>query len=980
MSYFTQFLARFLSFSELLNPMENLVSNNSGQRHHDREDTLQLEPGDASAALDLDSAVETEADITLLPEDLAKEEQIPATEEISSATSSQTRIASEAALATVSAPLPQSQGKRAFAIANCMAQATDVENLYQITVAQLRKRFAVERAVIYQFRTESEGTVIAESLTAGYSPLLKQSLAAIAFGASTTQHYQQQAVTRISDTSEEAITPYQMQLFQQFQICASLSLPIFLEEQLWGLLVVQSCIAPRSWTDSEIAMLYQVSTELTLKLQSSRLQQQMQQEVDRGKQITKLIQHIGEVSDIHQIFESTTRTLRNFLQTDRVAVFQFHSNSNYDLGEVIVESVNADFVPAKNVCVEDPWFGEQMVKAHRQGHVWIVPDAHTSSLPERHVDILAQFQVQASLVVPLVKGGELWGLLCIHHCSGARHWQEFEVVFARRIAAQLNVALQQAEYLEQVQEKTHQLEQVATQEQLITKIAERLRKTTDLSQTLKVTVRDIRQMLQADRVGLFQFNAAANYSVGEFVVEDVAPGVFSALAAKVQDHCFAEDQAENYRKGRYWVVDDIQSLDLEDCLVDLLSQLQVRASLVVPLLKGDILWGLFCVHQCNGPRHWQETEVEFVHRIGAQLNLALQQADYLDQLQEKTAKLAETAAREKASKERLQQQVVQLLSAVRPALDGDLTVRAPVTETEVGTVASAYNNTLQSLQKIVVEVQKAADQVGQTSQLSEMSVSSVTEQAQQQTLALEQALKRVQEMMSFTETVAGDAQQVEAAVQQANQTVQVGDGAMNRTVDGIMAIRATVAETNQRIKRLSESSQKVSKIVNLISHFTTQTQLLSLNASIEATRAGKYGRGFAVVADEVRSLARQSAEAATEIEQLVQEIQLGTAEVSAAMETGIQQVAEGTDLVTDARQNLTEIVEATGQISHLIEGITQTTHKQAAEFKVVTETVTEATGLANQTSENSERLTHAIQQLLTTAAVLQDSTGKFKVT
>ncbi|MEM9766685.1 MAG: methyl-accepting chemotaxis protein, partial [Cyanobacteria bacterium P01_D01_bin.71] len=345
-----------------------------------------------------------------------------------------------------------------------------------------------------------------------------------------------------------------------------------------------------------------------------------------------------------------------------------------------------------------------------------------------------------------------------------------------------------------------------------------------------------------------------------------------------------------------------------------------------------------------------------------------------------TAKLAETADREKASKEYLQKQVVQLLSSVRPALDGDLTVRAPVTETEVGTVASVYNNTLQSLQKIVLEVQKAADQVGQTSQLSETSVSSVTEQAQQQTLALEQALKRVQEMMSFTETVAGDAQQVEAAVQQANQTVQVGDGAMNRTVDGIMAIRATVAETNQRIKRLSESSQKVSKIVNLISHFTTQTQLLSLNASIEATRAGKYGRGFAVVADEVRSLARQSAEAATEIEQLVQEIQLGTAEVSAAMETGIQQVAEGTDLVTDARQNLTEIVEATGQISHLIEGITQTTHKQAAEFKVVTETVTEATDLANQTSENSERLTHAIQQLLTTAAVLQASTGKFKVT
>ena len=219
--------------------------------------------------------------------------------------------------------------------------------------------------------------------------------------------------------------------------------------------------------------------------------------------------------------------------------------------------------------------------------------------------------------------------------------------------------------------------------------------------------------------------------------------------------------------------------------------------------------------------------------------MALQQSDYLEQLQKKNSALEATATREKKSKELLQQQVMKLLTEVRPELEGDLTVRAPVTETEVGTVASAYNNTLQSLQKIVLEVQQAASQVGQTSQLSETSVSSLNIEAQQQANSLEQTLKRVQEMMSFTEIVVSDAQRVEVAVQQANQTVQIGDTAMNSTVDGIMAIRSTVADTHQRIKQLSESSQKVSKIVSLIGHFTTQTQLLALKASIEATRAGE---------------------------------------------------------------------------------------------------------------------------------------------
>lgn len=1157
----------------------------------------------------------------------------------------------EITLAVESVPFSQNQSKRPFAIANAMAQATDLENLYQITVSQLRKRLNVDRVLIYQFQSETQGTVIAESLTSGYTPSLGQAIAPLSFGASTTQRYQQQAIISISNIDEEAATPYQAQTFQRFQVKASLGLPLFLENQLWGLLVVQNCAAPRQWTDSETALLYQVGTELTLKLQPLRFQAERQL-------LASVSDKLRKSSDQETIFRSVTREVRKLLSVERVAICQFrqdhslkfvfeskvaqvasmldvvledsylqeheggmfrqsepfivnhvekdvtltpchvenlmdfdikacaivaiyqgqklwgllgayqHSGARYwdanevklltQLGDLVGVSLHqAELMQEKarasktqealpdivnkisntayaekiyqtavqevrrlldveRVCIykfRPDYFGDFIFESDSGGwpslvgsawedtflqenqggrfrnteQPYLADDIYSAGLSECHIQTLEYFGVKSFLIVAIRQGGNLWGLLSAFQHSGPRHWLESDVKVLQDISRQMEASLKGANYVAQLQEQSAQMTKAAQigrsvsdiipkilqaqeteqilkvtqravrqllkcdrvafhrfnadwssklvcessaksqasadleesllaiwpkynlqetqggpyrsqkslvvnniyaadhspleiemleefgidaymavpifnkdqlwgvlsayqnekprswtnaeinalkqvglqvgtamqqadylkrlalttqQEQLISNIIDRLRKATDLPQALTAVAREIREMLQADRVGMYKFDPATNYSIGEFVVEDVAPGVRSAMATRVKDHCFAEGQAENYQKGRYWVVNDVKTLDLPGCLVELLSDLQVRASLVVPLLKGDILWGLFAIHQCQGPREWQEIEVEFVHRIGTQLNLALQQAEYLEQLQAKNAALTE----------------------------------------------------------IVLQVQKAADQVGQTSQLNAASIS-------QQTSALTQVLRRVQDLMSLSEGVVGDAQQVEAAVQQANQTVQVGDTAMNRTVDGIMTIRSTVADTNQRIKRLSESSQKISKVVNLISHFTTQTQLLALNASIEATRAGEYGRGFAVVADEVRSLARQSAEAATEIEQLVQEIQMNTAQVSTAMETGIQQVAEGTSLVTDARRNLTEIVEATSQISNLIEEITQATHKQADEFKGVTVTVTEATETASQTSQNSEQLTQSIHQLLTTAKALQAGTG-----
>ena len=202
---------------------------------------------------------------------------------------------------------------------------------------------------------------------------------------------------------------------------------------------------------------------------------------------------------------------------------------------------------------------------------------------------------------------------------------------------------------------------------------------------------------------------------------------------------------------------------------------------------------------------------------------------------------------------------------------------------------------------------------------------------------------------------------------------------MNRTVDGIMAIRQTVAETAKKVKRLGESSQKISKVVNLISSFADQTNLLALNASIEAAHAGEEGRGFAVVADEVRSLARQSAEATAEIETLVADIQAETNEVLAAMEAGTEQVVTGTKLVDETRKSLNQITVASIQISELVEAITRSAIEQSQTSQTVTQTMSQVAAISDKPSSEAAQVSDSFRELLAVAQSLQESVRQFKV-
>jgi methyl-accepting chemotaxis protein PixJ len=427
------------------------------------------------------------------------------------------------------------------------------------------------------------------------------------------------------------------------------------------------------------------------------------------------------------------------------------------------------------------------------------------------------------------------------------------------------------------------------------------------------------------------------------------------------------------------VVPDIYKEGFDSCHVELLETFQCRAYILVPVFQDEVLWGILGVYQNGEARDWQEQEVKLLRQIGVQLGIALKQAEFLAQIRQQSEQLAEAAERERKAKELLQRRAIELLTAVRPALDGNLTVRAPVTDDELGTIADAYNNTLKGLRQIVVQVQQAVEKVGQTSTESDEAINQLSQRATQQSQALSGALNQVESMTHATQDVANNAQAINEAVQKSNQTVSSGDAAMNRTVDGIQGIRDAVSETSRNIRQLGESSQKISRVVNLISDFSKQTQLLSLNASIEATRAGEYGRGFAVVADEVRSLARQSADATKEIEDLVAEIRNQTSEAIKVTERAIAQVSAGTNLVQEAKEELNAIAAATGEISKLVAGITDASQGQLQQSQSVTQTMQEVAEIANATSEQSNALSASFKEALDTAQQLQAAVDKFTI-
>ena len=509
----------------------------------------------------------------------------------------------------------------------------------------------------------------------------------------------------------------------------------------------------------------------------------------------------------------------------------------------------------------------------------------------------------------------------------------------------------------------------AKRSRILKEIALDIGETTQLQEIYDTMVTKAREAVICDRAIFCTFD---QHWQGEVVAESLVEGFQSTLGSPLYKSYFTEEQIKQYQQNIAEATNDLENANLAASTSDRLKSFKVKSQLILPVLRGDSLIGLLIVHHCQGSKIWLEEDIAFVEQIATQSGNALERINLLQQQQ-----LAQE--KERKAKESLQHRALELLMEVDPVSDGDLTIRAQVKEDEIGTIADSYNATIESLRKLVTQVKTSATLVSQTTSEKEVSIQGLSEGATQQTQEIGTAIARINAMANSIQQVAANAQQAEQAVRQASDTVKEGDLAMNRTVEGFKAIRETVAETAKKVKRLGESSQKISKVVNLISSFADQTNLLALNASIEAAHAGEEGRGFAVVADEVRSLARQSAEATAEIESLVAEIQSETNEVVAAMESGTEQVVTGTKLVDETRSSLTQIADVSSQIDDLVRAIAMAAVEQSQDSAMVTQTMTQVADISQKTATEAEEVSDSFKELLTVAHKLQESVAKFKV-
>jgi twitching motility protein PilJ len=323
--------------------------------------------------------------------------------------------------------------------------------------------------------------------------------------------------------------------------------------------------------------------------------------------------------------------------------------------------------------------------------------------------------------------------------------------------------------------------------------------------------------------------------------------------------------------------------------------------------------------------------------------------------------------------------ILRLMNELQTVAEGDLTQTATVTEDITGAIADSVNYTVEELRMLVEQVQGAVGRVTDTTLQVESTSTELLAASTEQLREIRETGESVLQMAGRINNVSSQAQQTASVARQSLAAAQTGRQAVENTIGGMNTMREQIQETSKRIKRLGESSQEIGEITELISDITEQTNVLALNAAIQAASAGDAGRGFSVVAEEVQRLAERSGDATKQIAALVKAIQTDTQDAVAAMERSTQGVVESTKLSDAAGSALSDIDRVTRELAELIERISKQASEEAQSANVVAGNIQHIFAVTEQTGEGTRSTAQMVRELSRTAEELKASVSRFKI-
>ncbi len=326
-----------------------------------------------------------------------------------------------------------------------------------------------------------------------------------------------------------------------------------------------------------------------------------------------------------------------------------------------------------------------------------------------------------------------------------------------------------------------------------------------------------------------------------------------------------------------------------------------------------------------------------------------------------------------------QDAILRLMDEMTDLSNGDLTVTAQVTEEVTGAIADSVNYAVESMRELVGTINRTAIRVSDASASTRLVAEDMHNSSVEQADKIHSITRIIENMVQSLDRVASSTTDSAEIARNSVSIAQEGAQRVHDTIGGMNNIRENIQETSKRIKRLGESSQEIGNIVEIIKGIADQTNILALNAAIQATSAGEAGRGFAVVADEVQRLAERSSNATKRIESLVKTIQTDTNEAVASMEKSTREVVSGANIAEEAGTALNRIQEVSTSLAMLIERVSESTRKVSSMADDISEDMSEINSMATTTSENVVKTSDAIANLSQLSSELKESVSGFKL-